>query len=97
MTPEPDPLVPESKPTPPLQEILDAQGYLIITSDKLWEPGSLMPSASSGPLRYGDIPGPLAVIGMTDYSEWRRQCLRFNHREPDPNRMRKFFYKVVVE
>ncbi len=53
------------------QHILDKRGYLIVGRreyQKRVPVGAVLPSAE-----YGHLPGPMTVIGFTDYAEYRRQ------------------------
>jgi hypothetical protein len=87
--------------TPPAQQIMESQGYLILSSISPRQVGDIIPHARGG-YGYRDIPGPMVVVGPATREEWERQHLAIGS-EPNPRRDSRgresypFYLKVIAE
>lgn len=85
---------------PPLQRMLDEQGYLIVASTRDKAPGTVLGGCRGGrddKGQYSDVPGPLAVIGSASRGEWVAQHERYAGCAPRTDLRDHFFLKVIAE
>jgi hypothetical protein len=79
----------------PAQQILEGQGFLVFGAD----PGLIFPGKILDHLVgcYGDVPGPLAVIGPATREDWLRQRDVYSPELNDTWPHDTEFYKAVAE
>lgn len=83
-----------TKPEPPLQRMLDEQGYLVIASRKKMKIGMLVGGTPmSNTFRPTDY--ILAVVGESDHDEFKRQSVKYTGAAP--LRRHPYYYRVVAE
>lgn len=83
---------------PPLQEMLDAQGFLVMRSIRTYKIGEIVPNLRAGGVYGIEAPiGPVVVIGEATAKEFKQQSKVFNLGKSFNPPAQTFFYKVTAE